>query len=197
MFKKSQQIYANMKERSYISNGKRYDIVNDNQNDLSFTSEEQRAVSDYSTELKIALVSFCASFVIVISKLVLINRTLFQKAYVYGKKYWITSSFGSYKLLSDESKTKISELLLSSNNVVWDFVGHFNWLLLPLLAGLGMTVLTWYVIYADSCIPGVKPPTPFSPNKNRRRENTRFHMGYIMAIVNGFLVFVLLAFTWC
>ncbi|KAJ4430700.1 hypothetical protein ANN_19291, partial [Periplaneta americana] len=144
-----------------------HETVNDALNDLSFTSGEQRAIRDYSTELKFALVSFCASFIIVCSKLVLINRALFQKAYIYSKKYWISSSFGSYKLLSDESKTKISELLLSSDSVVRDFLGHFNWLLLPLLAGLGMTALTWCMIYVDSCIPGVKPPTPFSPNKNR------------------------------
>jgi hypothetical protein len=42
-----------------------------------------------------------------------------------------------------------------------------SWLLFAMLAGLGMTVLTWYVIYTDSCIPGVKPPTPFSPTKHR------------------------------
>jgi hypothetical protein len=71
-------------------------------------------------------------------------------------------------VLSDDSRTKITELLLTSKNVMREILEHrVSWLLCPVLAGLGMTVLTWYVIYTDSCIPGVKPPTPFSPTKNR------------------------------
>jgi hypothetical protein len=92
---------------------------------------------------------------------------LLQKFYVYGKTYWATSSFGTYKLLSDDTEFKVSEVLLTSNSVVRDILGRFSWLLLPVLAGLGVTVLTWYMIYVDSCIPGIKPPTPFSPTKNR------------------------------
>lgn len=90
-----------------------------------------------------------------------------QKFIVYCKTYWATSSFGAYKLLSDDTKSKVSEVLLTSNNVVRDILGHFSWLLFPVLAGLGMTVLTWCMIYVDSYIPGIKPPTPFSPAKNR------------------------------
>jgi hypothetical protein len=98
----------------------------------------------------------------------LFTGSLLTKLYTYSRTYWATSSFGTYKLLSDDSKTKISELLVTSNNVVRDFLEHHvSWLLCPVLAGLGMTLLTWYVIYTDSCIPGVKPPTPFSPSKNR------------------------------
>jgi hypothetical protein len=97
----------------------------------------------------------------------LFSGALLQKFYVYGKTYWATSSFGTYKVLSDDTKSKISEVLLTSNSVVRDILGHFGWLLLPVIAGLGMTVLTWYMIYVDSCIPGIKPPTPFSPTKNR------------------------------
>jgi hypothetical protein len=92
---------------------------------------------------------------------------LLQKVYVYGKTYWATSSFGTYKVLSDDTKSKVSEVFLTSNGVLRDILGHFAWLLLPVIAGLGMTVLTWYMIYVDSYIPGIKPPTPFSPSKNR------------------------------
>lgn len=38
-------------------------------------------------------------------------------------------------------------------------------ILLPVLCGIGMTVFTWIMIYLDSSVPGVKPPTPFSPEK--------------------------------
>jgi hypothetical protein len=98
----------------------------------------------------------------------LFTGSLLKRFYTYGRTYWATSSFGTYRVLSDDSRTKISELLLTSNNVVRDILEHrVSWLLCPVLAGLGMTFLTWYMIYTDSCIPGVKPPTPFSPTKNR------------------------------
>lgn len=91
----------------------------------------------------------------------------FQNSYVHCKTYWATSSFGTHRLLSDDNKIKISELLLTSNSVVRDYVDHLKWLLLPLLAGIGVTILTWNIIYIDSYIPGINPPTPFSPTKNR------------------------------
>jgi hypothetical protein len=98
----------------------------------------------------------------------LFTESLFKNFYTYSRTYWATSSFGTYILISDDSRNKITELLLTSNNIMRDILEHpASWLLYPVLAGLGMTVLTWYVIYTDSCIPGVKPPTPFSPTKNR------------------------------
>jgi hypothetical protein len=98
----------------------------------------------------------------------LFTESLLKKFYTYSRTYWATSSFGSYRLLSDDSRNKITELLLTLNNIMRDVLEHpLSWLLYPVLAGLGMTVLTWHVIYTDSCIPGVKPPTPFSPNKTR------------------------------
>jgi hypothetical protein len=35
-----------------------------------------------------------------------------------------------------------------------------------MLAGLGMTALTWGIVYVDSAIPGISPPTPLSHDKN-------------------------------
>ncbi|XP_023724750.1 uncharacterized protein LOC111873904 [Cryptotermes secundus] len=192
MFRKSQQYFRNSKETSHTPYGKGCEF----ESDLSFSNEEQKAVRDYPTELKFSLVAFCVSLIIVCSKLIIINRALLQKFIVYGKTYWATSSFGAYKLLSDDTKSKVSEVLLTSNNVVGDILAHFSWLLFPVLAGLGMTVLTWCMIYVDSYIPGIKPPTPFSPAKNRKQCSPRFHLGYIVAVINGLLVFLLMVLSW-
>uniref|UniRef100_A0A6E8W7C2 Uncharacterized protein n=1 Tax=Anopheles coluzzii TaxID=1518534 RepID=A0A6E8W7C2_ANOCL len=35
--------------------------------------------------------------------------------------------------------------------------------------GLLLSSFTWYIIYLDSSIPGVNPPTPFSASKKRYR----------------------------
>uniref|UniRef100_A0A2M4AMM8 Uncharacterized protein n=1 Tax=Anopheles triannulatus TaxID=58253 RepID=A0A2M4AMM8_9DIPT len=62
--------------------------------------------------------------------------------------------------------------------------------------GLLVSAFTWYVIYLDSSIPGVNPPTPFSASKNRYRGGSRaaerrFHLGYITAMISGLVVFMI------
>ncbi|ETN58055.1 hypothetical protein AND_010370 [Anopheles darlingi] len=68
--------------------------------------------------------------------------------------------------------------------------------LYALAFGLLVSAFTWYVIYLDSSIPGVNPPTPFSASKNRYRGGSRtaerrFHLGYITAMVSGLVVFLI------
>ncbi|XP_035791824.1 uncharacterized protein LOC118466502 [Anopheles albimanus] len=70
------------------------------------------------------------------------------------------------------------------------------YVLYALAFGLLVSAFTWYVIYLDSSIPGVNPPTPFSASKNRYRGGTRtaerrFHLGYITAMVSGLAVFMI------
>jgi hypothetical protein len=40
-------------------------------------------------------------------------------------------------------------------------------LLVPLLCGISITIFTWLIVYLDSDVPGVNPPTPFSPSQER------------------------------
>uniref|UniRef100_A0A182IW60 Uncharacterized protein n=1 Tax=Anopheles atroparvus TaxID=41427 RepID=A0A182IW60_ANOAO len=66
--------------------------------------------------------------------------------------------------------------------------------------GLLVASFTWYVIYLDSSIPGVNPPTPFSASKKRYRggssqaKERRFHLGYITAMVSGVVAFLIVLF---
>lgn len=66
--------------------------------------------------------------------------------------------------------------------------------------GLLVASFTWYVIYLDSSIPGVNPPTPFSASKKRYRggvsqaKERRFHLGYVTAMVSGVVAFLIFLF---
>uniref|UniRef100_A0A182YA80 Uncharacterized protein n=1 Tax=Anopheles stephensi TaxID=30069 RepID=A0A182YA80_ANOST len=62
--------------------------------------------------------------------------------------------------------------------------------------GLLLSSFTWYIIYLDSSIPGVNPPTPFSASKKRYRggpssKERRFHLPYITALLSGVVGFLI------
>lgn len=43
--------------------------------------------------------------------------------------------------------------------------GHLMW---PAVWGILVTVFTWAMVYLDSDVPGINPPSPLSPQKYRR-----------------------------
>ncbi|KAM9036752.1 ADP-ribosylation factor-like protein 6-interacting protein 6 isoform X3 [Sarcophilus harrisii] len=64
-----------------------------------------------------------------------------------------------------------------------------------LLAGFSCCSFSWTVTYFDSFEPGMFPPTPLSPAKFKRLTGHSFHMGYSMAILNG--IVAALTVAWC
>ena len=52
-------------------------------------------------------------------------------------------------------------------NVMILFFKSYGWLIRAAICGLIMMGFTWFIIYKDSSIPGINPPTPFSPSKQR------------------------------
>ncbi|XP_052889302.1 uncharacterized protein LOC128297662 [Anopheles moucheti] len=65
--------------------------------------------------------------------------------------------------------------------------------------GLLLSSFTWYIIYLDSSIPGVNPPTPFSASKKRYRggptsKERRFHLPYVTALLSGVVGFLIALF---
>ncbi|GLV32975.1 uncharacterized protein CBL_08963 [Carabus blaptoides fortunei] len=93
------------------------------------------------------------------------------------------------KLLSYETITENGELMY---RYVRSTVLRSHHILFPVLCGLLMTSFTWLMMYLDSSVPGVQPPTPFSPARYKVRSGHSFHLGYVIAVVNGVMVFTLM-----
>jgi len=60
---------------------------------------------------------------------------------------------------------------------------------LPIFCGVIMTYLTGMVVYLDSAVPGVYPPSPLSPSKNKKigKSKLEVHSNYFIAGLIGVL----------
>lgn len=74
-------------------------------------------------------------------------------------------------------------------SVLSSVVKTYGWLAKATLCGLVMMGFTWFIIYNDSSIPGINPPSPFSP-KQRFSKESRIQVNYLIGVVNGILVFI-------
>lgn len=75
-------------------------------------------------------------------------------------------------------------------DVLITFYEKYGWLLKAMMSGLVITGFTWFILYKDSSIPGVNPPSPFSPSKQRIRGSSRIQINYLVGVLNGILCFV-------
>ncbi|XP_015524855.1 uncharacterized protein [Neodiprion pinetum] len=69
-----------------------------------------------------------------------------------------------------------------------------NWLWIrATLSGLAMMGFTWYIVYKDSSVPGVNPPSPLSLLK-KSGQSSRYSMqvNYFVGVLNGILIFIYL-----
>ncbi|KAH8253999.1 hypothetical protein KR032_007917 [Drosophila birchii] len=61
----------------------------------------------------------------------------------------------------------------------------------PLLCGLLVSALAYGIVYLDSAVPGVNPPSPFSPRSKKRfrdEKSASLHLGYLCALSCGVFV---------
>ncbi|XP_028928065.1 ADP-ribosylation factor-like protein 6-interacting protein 6 [Ornithorhynchus anatinus] len=74
-------------------------------------------------------------------------------------------------------------------------LGFWTLLVISLTAGFSCCSFSWTVTYFDSFEPGMFPPTPLSPARFKRLTGHSFHMGYSMAILNGIVAAVTVAWS--
>ena len=75
-------------------------------------------------------------------------------------------------------------------NVMTLFCKTYGWIVRAALCGLIMTGFTWFIIYKDSSIPGINPPSPFSPSKPRYSQASGGQINYLFGVLNGILIFI-------
>ncbi|XP_046678532.1 uncharacterized protein LOC124366205 [Homalodisca vitripennis] len=66
----------------------------------------------------------------------------------------------------------------------------------PIVTGALLSFLTWHIMYLDSAVPGINPPTPLSPVKYREISGADFHINYVFALLVGPLATALLYMGW-
>ncbi|XP_031833430.1 uncharacterized protein LOC116427337 [Nomia melanderi] len=75
-------------------------------------------------------------------------------------------------------------------NVTTSFCKTYGWIIKAAISGLIMMGFTWFIIYKDSSIPGINPPSPFSPTKRRFSKAPGVQLNYLIGVLNGILIFV-------
>lgn len=96
----------------------------------------------------------------------------------------------SMSYTSTERLIDISDYLQQRLENVWEYVlepdnqSRF----VPILCGIALSLFSWILVYLDSNIPGIHPPSPFSPRskeKYRRQKVSSMHIGFITALASG------------
>ncbi|XP_058520468.1 ADP-ribosylation factor-like protein 6-interacting protein 6 [Ochotona princeps] len=88
-----------------------------------------------------------------------------------------------------------AENLKNEDGVDSGILGFWTLLTISLAAGFSCCSFSWTVTYFDSFEPGMFPPTPLSPARFKKLTGHSFHMGYSMAILNG--IVAALTVAWC
>uniref|UniRef100_A0A8C5L4Y6 ADP-ribosylation factor-like 6 interacting protein 6 n=2 Tax=Jaculus jaculus TaxID=51337 RepID=A0A8C5L4Y6_JACJA len=88
-----------------------------------------------------------------------------------------------------------SENLKNEDDMNTGLLGFWTLLIISLIAGFSCCSFSWTVTYFDSFEPGMFPPTPLSPARFKKLTGHSFHMGYSMAILNG--IVAALTVAWC
>ncbi|XP_002712222.1 ADP-ribosylation factor-like protein 6-interacting protein 6 [Oryctolagus cuniculus] len=88
-----------------------------------------------------------------------------------------------------------AENLKNEDGIDTGLLGFWTLLIISLTAGFSCCSFSWTVTYFDSFEPGMFPPTPLSPARFKKLTGHSFHMGYSMAILNG--IVAALTVAWC
>ncbi|XP_063236293.1 ADP-ribosylation factor-like protein 6-interacting protein 6 [Bacillus rossius redtenbacheri] len=155
-----------------FSSSKRFLNTNMNKNNEIY-SFKQNVSRTFTAETKITMLMLCFSLGILFTK---IGNTYGRTIRKLSQAWWLR--------LEDVVK------------VLVELVGQSSWILVPFLTAVLIVVISWLVIYMDSAVPGVSPPTPLSPKRYRVESGHTLHSGYALAIIGGVIIFILMLINW-
>ncbi|KAG5889111.1 hypothetical protein JTB14_003914 [Gonioctena quinquepunctata] len=127
------------------------------------------------SERKIAVCGLILSFLVIAAKVFTNYSSTIEKIILEQKLV-------TYKVLTEDG----NEMLMYT----WKTVAKYSHIWFPAVCGLLSSYFTWIMVYLDSNVPGVQPPSPLSPKKYQLQSGHTFHLNYVFAMIVGILVFV-------
>ncbi|XP_072749424.1 uncharacterized protein [Anoplolepis gracilipes] len=118
--------------------------------------------------------------------------TTFAQVYDTIPNISVLSKFDMKRLPADSERffNTSHQYAEAATNMLVTFYETYDWLLKATMSGLLITSFTWFILYKDSSIPGVDPPFPFSPSRQRIHNESRIQINYIVGALNGILFFI-------
>ncbi|XP_076638192.1 uncharacterized protein LOC143350167 [Colletes latitarsis] len=96
----------------------------------------------------------------------------------------------SIKKLTAMSEKFVNISQYDDVNVMTLVFKSYGWLIKAAMSGLIMMSFTWFIIYNDSSVPGINPPSPFSPSNKGFPRASGIQMNYLVGLLNGILIFI-------
>ncbi|XP_044252613.1 ADP-ribosylation factor-like protein 6-interacting protein 6 [Tribolium madens] len=125
------------------------------------------------SEWRLALVGLVLSLTVIVTKI--------YSAHHYDiKQFFVERRLFTFETVNDDGNVMYYH--------VWKNVVKFSKVWLPVVCGIFTTYFTWLMVYLDSDVPGVQPPSPLSPNKYKSRSGHSFHLNYVFALIMGISV---------
>jgi hypothetical protein len=124
-------------------------------------------------EWKLSAIGLVVSIIVIAGKLYFANQDDVRQFFVERRLF-------SIEIVTNDGKVMYHH--------AWKNVVKYSSIWLPALCGVLTTYFTWMMVYLDSHVPGVQPPSPFSPNKYKTRSGHFFHLNYVFAVLMGVLV---------
>ncbi|CAG2061643.1 unnamed protein product, partial [Timema podura] len=141
---------------------------------INYQNDDDKLFYQERRERKAAIIFSLLSFIIIASKLFVAN--------VNSKTLAVDIDQGGKAVLSSLRKLYVS------------IPDSYGWLMVPLGAVL-FVILSWEIIYNDSVVPGVHPPSPFaSPAKlsrNRTSLARYWNLNYTMPVLVGAVTLII------
>ncbi|KAL6444870.1 hypothetical protein ACFW04_002117 [Cataglyphis niger] len=117
--------------------------------------------------------------------------TTFVQMYDTIPNVSVLSKFGMKQLPADSERFfNMGQYAGAAINMLVIFYEKYDWLLKAAMSGLMITSFSWFILYKDSNIPGVNPPSPFSPSRQRIHNDSRMQINYLVGALNGILFFI-------